>query len=130
MQASQPPSQQDSIHDERVVEFRPEALVVAMHGFGRGRFGAPFADVHSATPMPDENAVRFRFGPDGTHGEIVLDGARLAALVIGYCSGARIPLPRGASKYMLVTERGVRFDFATSYEIAPEFRSRAARGIT
>ncbi|MBY0336346.1 MAG: hypothetical protein K2X11_07020 [Acetobacteraceae bacterium] len=113
------------IHDHRTVAFRAAALVAAMSGFGRSRFGVPAAPLHSAEPLPDRQAVRFRFGPDGTAGEVVLAGDSLAALIIGYCSGARIPLPRRAAKHMAITSDGVRFDFSMTYADAPPFVSRA-----
>jgi hypothetical protein len=95
--------------DCRVLTFGRHALVEVMEHAGQVLGYMPPGTVHAVELLPDEQMVWFKLGPE--IGDIQLGGPELAALLIGYCNGARIPLPMVARKRLVVDKHHVRIEF-------------------
>lgn len=114
------------LRDQRVMLFHPTLLCLAMHHAGRDRLRLPIEDITGAELMPESQSVRFRFGPGGRAGEVVVNTANLGATLIAYCIGAGIPLPNQASKSLQVTEHGVRLELRLTITSTPFYRPRGS----
>src|SRR3954453_21473552 len=103
--------------DYRVVTFGPHALAEIMEHTGQILGYMPPGAVHAVEFLPDEQVVVFKPGPE--IGDVRLGGPQLAALLIGYCNGARIPLPMVARKRLVVGKQHVRIEFLICYPDLP-----------
>jgi hypothetical protein len=105
-----------------VIAFRPIALRAAIEFAGAARLGIPPGSVSGALPMPGQQAVRIRYGNGATAGERMVQAPEMAAILIAYCLGARVPLPRIAAKTVLVTGDGVTLEFLTILASPPRYQ--------
>ncbi len=105
--------------DRRMIVFKPYMLCAAVEQAGRARLELPLTEVTHVALQPGTQSVRFRFGFGEAAIEREMGGAELAALLIVYCIGARIPLPTRAAKTVSVTRSGVLLDFVMSFTTAP-----------
>jgi hypothetical protein len=112
--------------DHRVLTFRPALLCAAFEACGREQVHAPAAAVSDAEPLPDRQAVRFRFGLEEHAPELLLGVADLSVLLLAYCVGARVPLPLRSHKNISVVKGGVVIDFLTTMNRLPRFAQKRA----
>ncbi len=120
------PRQPPLLREHRVLLFHPTLLCQALHHCGRDRLRLPIEDVTGAEMLTDSQSVRFRFGPGGRSGEVVVTTPGLGATLIAYCIGAGIPIPASAAKSLQVTEHGVKLELRLTMTAAPYFRPRAS----
>ncbi|WP_159993785.1 hypothetical protein [Roseomonas sp. 18066] len=120
------PRQPPLLREHRVLLFHPTLLCQALHHCGRDRLRLPIEDVTSAEMLTDSQSVRFRFGPGGRSGEVVVNTPGLGATLIAYCIGAGIPIPASAAKSLQVTEHGVKLELRLTMTTPPYFRPRAS----
>ncbi len=113
-----------AIIDRRVVAFRKAALLSAMDAVGHALGVAAGAEVVDVELVPAEQAVVFVFGRGEQATKRRLTGPQLAALLIGYSTGARIPLPSKAVKTVTVLMSGVVLDFVVTFAQAPRVARR------
>ncbi|ONG47725.1 hypothetical protein BKE38_22800 [Pseudoroseomonas deserti] len=120
------PRQPPLLREHRVLLFHPTLLCQALHHCGRDRLRLPIEDVTGAEMLTDSQSVRFRFGPGGRSGEVVVNTPGLGATLIAYCIGAGIPIPASAAKSLQVTEQGVKLELRLTLTTAPYFRPRGS----
>ncbi len=106
--------------DRRMVAFRAPTLVAAMNTVGKSLkiMGSP-SGAYAAHMLPDSDAVRFEGHGDVGPVSWKVSGSQLAALMIGYCIAARIPLPTKSSKTVTITSDAVVLDFITMFPNPP-----------
>ena len=68
-------------------------------------------------------SARFQFGVGAQTSGVVLAGSEIAALLIGYCLGVRIPLPMRAKKTVAVARGSVVLDFVIAMSAPPRCQS-------
>ena len=107
--------------DRRIIAFGPAMIHAAVEACARERMDLPPHGLAEAVPLPAEQAVRLRFGGGSEAVDRVVDAGEMAALLIAFCIGARIPLPRRASKTVTVTSAGVVLDFLVTLGSPPRF---------
>jgi hypothetical protein len=120
------PRQPPLLREHRVLLFHPTLLCQALHHAGRDRLRLPIEDVASAEMLTDSQSVRFRFGPGGRSGEVVVNTPGLGATLIAYCIGSGIPIPAHAAKSLQVTEHGVKLELRLTMTTPPYFRPRGS----
>lgn len=116
-----------ALRDERLLTLSAPALLVAAEAGARVMPGWPSRDVTAVEFLPDHEAVRFRFGGGPSGGFLDLQGAQLAALVIGYLIGVGIPMPSRAPKTITVTAGGIQLRLVTHHATAPRRRAGPLR---
>lgn len=114
------------LRDHRILTFSPALLCAALHHAGRGQMRLPPEEVTAAELLPEEQSVRFRFGPQGRAGEAVVTAPGLGATLIAYCIGTGIPMPAQAAKSLKVTDLGVVLELRLVLTSPPFFRPRNA----
>ncbi|MCQ4158885.1 hypothetical protein NON00_02955 [Roseomonas sp. GC11] len=114
------------LRDHRILTFAPQMLCLALHHAGRNQMRLPVGEISAAELLPDSQAVRFRFGPQGRAGEVVVGTPALAAMLIAYCIGAGIPVPTQAAKTLEVTDLGVKLELRIVLTAPPFFKPRNA----
>ena len=97
-------------------------LRVAMEVAGLGRLGLPPGIVTALEPLPARQALRVRAGTGATAVEREVEAPHMAAILIAYCLGARIPLPRVAAKTVAVVEDGLLLEFLTTLTNPPRYQ--------
>lgn len=110
---------QAALVDRRMLIFRTRTLCAAIEQVGRGRIALPRPEVSDAEMLPGDQAVRFVFGRGDLAERRSVSGAELAALLIGYCLAAKIPIPNKATKTVSVTTSGVLLDFVMTFAQPP-----------
>jgi hypothetical protein len=109
--------------DRRILLFRPSSLIAAMDAvgsdFGRGLGGVRAGRIGAALLDPVGQSVLFRFRDGPPDATCRLSGAGLAAMLIAYCGASGIPLPKLASKAVLVGKRDVTLEFLVTLSTPP-----------
>jgi len=108
--------------DHRIIAFRPSVLRAAIEATGLGRLGIPPGTMISAEPVPEEAAIRIRYGTTAEITERMVTAQEIGAILIAYCVGARIPLPMRATKVVSVVRGGVMLDFLTTVTRPPRYQ--------
>lgn len=112
--------------DRRVIAFRVPSLIAAMEQVGPSLGLITGQAVTDAATLPAEQAVLFQLGHGPAAERRRVGGAELAALLIAYCLGAKIPLPSRATKSISVTGNGVLLDLVVSLASPPRCVSKGA----
>ena len=107
--------------DRRMVAFRAPTLLAAMNSVGNSlKLLQSPSGAHTVHMLPDSNAVLFEGHSDTGACSWQVSGSELAALMIGYCIAARIPLPTKSSKTVTITSDAVVLDFITMFSKPPQ----------
>jgi hypothetical protein len=107
--------------DRRILNFGPDALSAAMSAVGRLRYGFPSVGAIDVDIHPEQQAVRFKFSAGNKKIDNLLNSSELAGLLIAYCIGARIPIPKRSAKTIVVNSGCVTFEFILTLSSAPAF---------
>jgi hypothetical protein len=104
------------IIERREVEFEAEALMAVVAGSPRAAaaFGLARGQPQAVIFEPTSQSVRFVFPGGGHAHSVLLESARLGALLVSFCLRMRMPLPRKAEKSIRVEPGMVVLAFRTA----------------
>lgn len=106
--------------DRRALAFKERALCGALNALWKENSTGVRAAGAKFLTAQQQVILTLNVGDQTEHR--TLGAAELAPLLIGYCIGARLPLPASAVKTVTVNPGGVLLDFMLAYTTMPAYR--------
>lgn len=106
--------------DRRALAFKERALCGALNALWKENSTGVRAAGAKFLTAQQQVILTLNVGEQTEHR--TLGAAELAPLLIGYCIGARLPLPASAVKTVTVNPGGVMLDFMLAYSTMPAYR--------
>ncbi len=102
-----------AIIERREIEFDAPGLlkVIACSAHAATKFGLPSMTAADVAFRPEAGCVEIVFGTGSAARIVSLQSEVLGALLVSFCMGERVPLPRGAEKAVRVEPSAVVLKF-------------------